>query len=56
MNQKKKTLNLRAVKPVLLPLLILLPFALFFSMGIPVLSYVVYGLLLVTFGLIATIS
>ena len=54
MNEKK--FNPQLVKTILLSLLIVLPFVLYMSMGIPVLSYVVYGMLLAVFGVIVVVN
>ena len=56
MNENKKTINPQRLKTILFALLVLLPFALYLSMGVPLLSYGIFGLLLVVFGLIAAIS
>ena len=56
MNETKKTINPQLLKTILFALLVILPFALYLSMGVPVMSYVLYGLLLVVFGLIAVVS
>jgi hypothetical protein len=52
MNEQKKSINPQRIKTIIFALLVLLPFALYLSMSVPVLSYVLYGLLLVVFGAI----
>ena len=52
MNENKNKINPQTLKTVLFALLVLLPFALYLSMGVTVLSYVLYGLLLAVFGVI----
>lgn len=56
MNENKKTINPQRLKTILFALLVLLPFALYLSMSVPVLSYIVFISLLIVFGLIAVIS
>lgn len=56
MNEKKKTLNAQTTKAILFGLLVLLPFALYLSMGIPMLSYLLFGLLVGVFAAIAILN
>lgn len=56
MKEKKNSNPPQILKTILFGLLVLLPFALYMSMGLPVLRTVLYGLLLATFGSILAIS
>jgi hypothetical protein len=56
MNEKQKTIKPNPTKAILLALLILLPFLLYLSMGTPILSYVLFGLLLAVFATIVLVN
>ncbi len=56
MNETKKTIDSRQLKAILFVLLVILPFVLYMSMGMPVLSYILFGLLLGVFGVIVLLS
>jgi hypothetical protein len=56
MNEKKKMINPRLPKAILFALLVILPFVLYVSMSVPVLSYILFGLLLAVFGAIVFLN
>lgn len=56
MNEKKKTINPQLLKAILFALLVLLPFVLYLSMSVPILSYIFYGVLLAVFVMIVIIN